>query len=380
MNVGIITSPYLLEAGVTPLSNLVHSLSFSSDNIYVITGNSGVALFKDDTVHLYLIEHKRELNPSVKLLKYFRANLKISYKMVELSKDVHFWIIFMGEKPLFIPLLIAKLLRKKTIIISSGSLLKNINTNINSQKTFSQFIMTNIIVPANHMLADKIVVYSIRIIDEYFFNKHKNKILINHEHFLDFDLFKRKIKLDERDFVVGYIGRLSEEKGILNFVKSIRSILKRENDATFLICGDGDLMIKIRKFLDKESLTKSVKLAGWIQHSELPDYMNILKLIVLPSYTEGLPNIMLEAMACGTPVLATPVGAIPDIIKDGETGFLMENNSPECIAANVIRALEHPDLEGVAERARATVAREFTLEKAVERWRVVLEEVGDGRR
>jgi len=81
-------------------------------------------------------------------------------------------------------------------------------------------------------------------------------------------------------------------------------------------------------------------------------------------------------MACGTPVLATPVGAIPDVIKDGETGFLMENNSPECIATNVIRALEYPDLEGVAQRARALVEREFTYEKAVERWKEVLGGVG----
>lgn len=88
----------------------------------------------------------------------------------------------------------------------------------------------------------------------------------------------------------------------------------------------------------------------------------------------------LTKKACGTPVLATPVGAIPDIIKDSKTGFQMENNSPESIAANVIRALQHPDLEGVAERARSLVKREFTFEKAVERWRSILEEVGDVKR
>jgi glycosyltransferase involved in cell wall biosynthesis len=96
----------------------------------------------------------------------------------------------------------------------------------------------------------------------------------------------------------------------------------------------------------------------------------MLRLLVLPSYTEGLPNIMLEAMACGTPVLATP-----DVIIDGKTGFIMENNSPECIAENVIRALNSPDLERIAEERRQFVEENFSFESTVTRWKEVLEEI-----
>jgi len=93
----------------------------------------------------------------------------------------------------------------------------------------------------------------------------------------------------------------------------------------------------------------------------------------LPSYTEGLPNVMLEGMACGTPVLATPVGAIPDVIKDGETGFIMEDNSPACIAENIERALNNPDLERIIENARELVEKEFTYEATVERYKKALD-------
>jgi glycosyltransferase involved in cell wall biosynthesis len=113
-----------------------------------------------------------------------------------------------------------------------------------------------------------------------------------------------------------------------------------------------------------------------INHDGLPDYLNKINLVVLPSYTEGLPNLMLEAMACGTLVLATPVGAIPDIITDGETGFIMEDNSTVCIAENVIRALEHPDLERIVENARVLVEQEFTYEAAVERYAKIVDNLG----
>ena len=110
-------------------------------------------------------------------------------------------------------------------------------------------------------------------------------------------------------------------------------------------------------------------------HEDLPKYLNSFKLLVIPSYTEGLPNIMLEAMACGTPVLATEVGAIPDIINDEETGFIMENNSPECIAKNVFRAMKHPDLENIIENSIIFVRDNFTYKKAVERYSEILSNI-----
>ena len=119
-------------------------------------------------------------------------------------------------------------------------------------------------------------------------------------------------------------------------------------------------------------LNDKVKFVGWISHDELPYYLNELKLFVLPSYTEGLPNIMLEAMACGTPVLVTPVGSIPDFIKDGETGFIMENNSPDSIVRNIIRAINHPDKELILKNAQDLVKFQFSFEVAVEKYRKML--------
>ena len=78
-------------------------------------------------------------------------------------------------------------------------------------------------------------------------------------------------------------------------------------------------------------------------------------------------------MGCGTPVLATPVGGIPDVIKDEETGFIMKDKSPECIAENIIKALKHPNIEEIVKNARKQIEGEYTYGAAVERYRKILE-------
>jgi glycosyltransferase involved in cell wall biosynthesis len=222
-------------------------------------------------------------------------------------------------------------------------------------------------------LADKIIIYSKSLIQDYNLEPYLHKILIAHEHFIDFTRFTVTTPLSDHPPLIGYIGRLSAEKGVQNFVRALPAILNAQKDLHVLIGGDGHLKENITTVIETEKLTTRVDLPGWISHEDLPQYLNKIRLLVLPSYTEGLPNIMLEAMACGTPVLATPVGAIPDVIKDMETGFIMENNSPECIAENVRRALSTPDLEKIAENGRELIGREFTFEKTVEQWRKIID-------
>ena len=172
---------------------------------------------------------------------------------------------------------------------------------------------------------------------------------------MDINLFKITKELKERQELIGYIGSLIKMKGVIELAKAFPLILKSHGNIKFLIGGDGVLFGEIVEELKVKGIYNRVKLVGTIPHNEVPNYLNEMKLLILPSYIEGLPGIVQEAMACGTPVLATPVGGVPDLIKDGMSGFILENNSPECIAKNVIRALENPNLEDLVKNARKLI-------------------------
>lgn len=367
LNIGIVTSPFLLKAGIPPLSNLINILSFFSNDLYVISGNAGIALSNEDKIHIYLTESKQEKNICIKVMKYLLTNLKISYRLLKLS-NVDLWFFVLGERVLLIPILVTKLLGKKTIIVSSSSLIKFTGYN----KNIFEIIIMNIIEPVNHMLADKITISSERLISKKDLLKYKNKIVICSEHFVDLGKFKITKKLNERESLIGYIGRLSMEKGILNLMEAIPDVVTKINDIHFLVGGDGPLKENVIDYLDNYSLKGKIEFVGWIPHENLSQYLNNLKLIVIPSYTETGPQIMFEAMSCGTPVLVTSIGLAPDVIKDSETGFIMENNTPECIARNIIRALENSELEKIINNARVLIEEKFTYEAAVGRYIKIL--------
>ena len=341
--------------------------------IYVITSRAPFSKkYINERVQIKQImpenESKKQRGQYNRIIKYLLTQLKISYVFAK-ERKAEAYIFFLAQS-LTLPILTLKLMRRKVILVMGASF-----SELAESKKDRLLLFSKIEEKINFSLSDYIILYSEILTKKNNLKKYKNKIYIAHKHFLDFDIFKIKKRLDERENLVGYIGRFSEEKGSLNFVKAIPAILRRKNEIKFLIGGEGQLQDEMEQYLKGENLHNKVKLTGWIPHDELPDYLNKLNLLVLPSYTEGLPNIMLEAMACGTPVLATPVGAIPDVIKEGETGFIMENNLPECITENIERALNHPDIYKIIKNARKLVEKEFTYEAAVERYRKILENI-----
>ncbi len=144
--------------------------------------------------------------------------------------------------------------------------------------------------------------------------------------------------------------------------------MDKKKISKFLIIGDGQLNNEIKSIIKSSKLENNIELIGWINHDEIPSYLNKLKLLVLPSSTEGLPNIVLEAMACGTPVLATPVGSVSNVIKDGETGFLVHDNSIDSIIDRILYIISIDELDKIVLNARKFIEQEYSYETAVKRY------------
>ena len=369
MKVGVVAFPMSHEV---PLSNLIKLFLGITNKVYVISGGEALEKLKDkEKVRSLKVTHRISSNALMRIINYVSTQLKILQYVVTVSKEVDLFVFFIGGEGLLIPILALKLLRKKILLMPGGIANKVYSVR---KDPISKFM--SLLVSINFTLTDTLIVYSHRLIREANLARYQHKIAIAHEHFVDFTKFAIKKKVDERSNLVGYIGRLSEEKGILNLIEAMPLVLKKKADAQFIICGQGRLAHEVEKIIKARGLEANVKLTGWIPHEDVPRYLNELKILVLPSFTEGLPNILLEAMACRTPVLATTVGAIPDIIKDGKNGFLLKTNDPRHIAERIIELLNKPDLlEKVSINAYNYVRENFSYEKTLEAWRKILSEL-----
>ena len=161
--------------------------------------------------------------------------------------------------------------------------------------------------------------------------------------------------------IIGAAGRLSPEKGFADLVEAAALATHADPTLRFILFGDGHLRPDLERRIAAHGLQQQFVLAGF--RTDLDRFLPHLDLLVLPSYTEGLPNIVLEAFAAGVPVVATAVGGTPEAVEDGGNGYLVPPGDPPALAQRILDALSNePRRQALAQRGRDRVLNEFSFE------------------
>lgn len=143
--------------------------------------------------------------------------------------------------------------------------------------------------------------------------------------------------------VVLTLGRLEQRKGVYDTLKAVPHILAVHPTTQFWLGGDGDLA-EIKRLCAAAPWGEQVRLLGWVRDTAKDEVLRRATLFLLPSYAEGLPMAVLEAMSYGLPIVATPVGGLPTVVIDDVTGFCVPVADPHALAARVNELLADPAL------------------------------------
>ncbi len=173
-----------------------------------------------------------------------------------------------------------------------------------------------------------------------------------------------------------FLGKLAEKKGIYCLLDAIVPLKERYQNIRLLCGGEGELE-NVEAYSRQLGIKDNVQLLGWVSGSEKDLYLQQSTIYVLPSFSEGLPMGVLEAMAAGLPVVSTPVGGIPDAVEDGVEGFLVEPGDSQALAEAIRRLLDDAKLRAeMGAAGQRKVAECFLPEKVIPEILSVYRELG----
>lgn len=360
----------------TPPSDDTGQVHLEMDLSILLNFHERVHLFTRDTTDLTVA------NPSVTVHKvskpfaesaaplriggYLLYQLTLALLLLQHRRDLDI-VLFRGFGQL-IPLLAAKVAGAITVTRVAGVASYHYQSDASLGEKFLNEAL-EAIQTIMCELTDVLTVASPSIVEFAEIGAYEQKTVCWQFQFYDLEQFAVTVPFPERDQTVGHVGQLSDLKGSTDFARAICAV-GQGDDVAARVVGDGPKRDKVKEIF--RACDADAVYTGRVDREQVPAELNQLQLLVLPSRTEGMPKIVIEAMACGTPVLATSVGGIPDVVTDGETGFLLDDTDPDMIATRVAEILDRDDLQRVSAAARAHVEDHVSYRSAVEEYHELL--------
>lgn len=199
------------------------------------------------------------------------------------------------------------------------------------------------------------------ISQRYSIPKEKLRVIPN---YINTELFTPRKSANRYTDRIIFVGRLNKEKNLSNLIEAIT-----ETNLTLDIYGQGDIRTKLEDKAKK--LGAKVNFMGAVPNDELPNILNRYRYFILPSFYEGMPKSLLEALACGLVCIGTNSGGIGEIIEDGVNGYLAEGPQPQALVEAIQRAIQL-STDSMTTEGISRVRKYFSLENVAEREKEIL--------
>jgi glycosyltransferase involved in cell wall biosynthesis len=164
--------------------------------------------------------------------------------------------------------------------------------------------------------------------------------------------------------IVTYLGRLTRDKGVHTLVEAFAEARKKRK-VCLVIAGIGPEREALVKRSIELGIAEDTRFLGYVEENEKVSLLQQSDVVVLVSKADLVPLVLIEAMACGTPVIGSRAGGIPNLIEDGKTGILVREGDPKELSRKIVELLSGADLEEMKRNAMERVKREFSMEASV---------------
>lgn len=176
---------------------------------------------------------------------------------------------------------------------------------------------------------------------------------------------RRSLGLDQNGNVIGFVGWLLPIKGPNYLLKAMEYIWQKYPETAVVFVGKGDLDMDLRTQALQMSANGKVKFLGW--REDIDQIMPVFDMLVLPSLNEGMGRVLVEAMAAGKPVVASSVGGIPDLVRHGETGYLVPPADEKALADGIKKLLDDPGKAWEMGQQGKKHCQQFSLEAMIKK-------------
>ncbi len=174
---------------------------------------------------------------------------------------------------------------------------------------------------------------------------------------------RKKYNIKPEAKVLIFVGRLSREKNLIFSLRALAEILKKRKDVIFLLVGSGYQMDELKKTAANLGVAENVRFTGFIPHDEVAPYYNASDVFIMASLSEIMPLTVLEAAACGLPIVVLDDAAFYDTVFEGGNGFRVKEQKPEAFAEKALRLLNDEALYEKFSQASLDVAAKFSIEE-----------------